>query len=390
MSYLNWPRRNRFATNPLGVDSLYIAPTNARVLLTLWDFIVPNGVKMVSQIVVTSPPGARTDPNGLPMGIPNAPMPIANAFSKKPDAVTISISSPAVVSYLSHGLVVGKMVLFNTSGALPSGISSGTFYFVTSVTVDTFTISLVSGGSPLTTSSVQSGIHSLYYLNESVPTWSVVLLLHGIGANGGVVFTDSSLSAHVVETVLASVVTSTTLPKFGSSSMNFTSGRLVYADHDDWYWPDDFTVESWVNINTTGIGSGVSFFGQADSIGGGGNLSCRKNTADFVDLVVFNNIILTSTTALLQDVWYFIAVTRSGNIYRLFVNGVQEGGNYLLSTPVTNGVQKFSVGGAGEYVTGGYGGPYGERMCGKMAEFRVTKGLARYTSNFAVPTAAFS
>jgi len=76
--------------------------------------------------------------------------------------VTISNATPAVVTRASHGLVVGDSLSFSTTGALPTGITAGTVYFIISAgfTTSAFRISLTSGGAAINTTSVGSGTHT--------------------------------------------------------------------------------------------------------------------------------------------------------------------------------------------------------------------------------------
>lgn len=55
----------------------------------------------------------------------------------------MTISTPCVVTYAGHGLVAGDMVWFETTGALPTGITANTHYYVrsTGLTANTFQIS---------------------------------------------------------------------------------------------------------------------------------------------------------------------------------------------------------------------------------------------------------
>jgi len=76
---------------------------------------------------------------------------------------TVTIASPAVFTKVAHGLSVGTILTFTTTGALPTGLTGGgsVQYFVVSVpTADTFTVSTTFGGSPVTTSGSQSGTHT--------------------------------------------------------------------------------------------------------------------------------------------------------------------------------------------------------------------------------------
>lgn len=87
--------------------------------------------------------------------------------------VTITIASPGVVSWPDHGLEANDAVVFSTTGALPTGITAGTFYYVieTGLTDDTFRFSATLGGSAVATSGSQSGTHTAEARYEGVFQW---------------------------------------------------------------------------------------------------------------------------------------------------------------------------------------------------------------------------
>lgn len=74
---------------------------------------------------------------------------------------TVTIASPGVFTQTSHGLNVGDEVSFITSGALPTGLSADTYYFVISqgLTNDAFEVSATKDGTAINTSGSQSGTH---------------------------------------------------------------------------------------------------------------------------------------------------------------------------------------------------------------------------------------
>jgi len=76
-------------------------------------------------------------------------------------AVTISIASPGVITSNTHGLVVGEQVFLTTTGALPTGLSANTRYYVVSSATNTITVSTTLGGTAINTSGSQSGTHTL-------------------------------------------------------------------------------------------------------------------------------------------------------------------------------------------------------------------------------------
>jgi hypothetical protein len=76
---------------------------------------------------------------------------------------TVTIASPAVFSLTAHGLVENDTVVFTTTGALPTGLTVGTTYYVIAagLTADTFEVSTSQGGSAVNTSGTQSGVHKV-------------------------------------------------------------------------------------------------------------------------------------------------------------------------------------------------------------------------------------
>lgn len=88
--------------------------------------------------------------------------------------VTITIASPAVLTSNGHGLLVGDRVILTTTGSLPTGLTSGTTYYVSAVlTSDTFKVSATLGGADINTSGSQSGTHTLRPLQPSNRTISL-------------------------------------------------------------------------------------------------------------------------------------------------------------------------------------------------------------------------
>lgn len=84
------------------------------------------------------------------------------AACPKSSVVTISSASPAVITWTAHELAVNQPVVFSTTGALPTGLTAGTTYYVRSagLTADEFTVSLTPGGSAVNTSAAGSGTHT--------------------------------------------------------------------------------------------------------------------------------------------------------------------------------------------------------------------------------------
>jgi hypothetical protein len=90
-------------------------------------------------------------------------------------AVTMTIASPAVVTWTAHTLVAGDAVVFNTTGALPTGITAGTTYFVIAagLTANAFQFSATPGGAAVNTSGTQSGAHNAFGMTSDSKRYTV-------------------------------------------------------------------------------------------------------------------------------------------------------------------------------------------------------------------------
>lgn len=74
--------------------------------------------------------------------------------------VTMTIASPCVVSWATHGQADGTPVVFTTTGNLPTGITASTVYYIINSTANTFQVSATLDGAPIVTTGSQSGTHT--------------------------------------------------------------------------------------------------------------------------------------------------------------------------------------------------------------------------------------
>ena len=192
---------------------------------------------------------------------------------------------------------------------------------------------------------------------------------------------------------------STGASKFGGSSL-LVDGNSDYVSISDSYWntcisSGDFTVELWARFDSASLdGSTQTTFAsnRGDISGGSSNgWVFRKFTDNVISWYmrqgsdwVYINYAQGTRTAVSADTWYHLAVTRSGNTWKLFLNGTAED-TITNSTSIVDGGADGLVVGA---LAGGIaGGPY-HYMDGYIDDVRITVGHARYTSNFTAPTSA--
>jgi hypothetical protein len=88
-------------------------------------------------------------------------------FAHVGDTVTISIASPAKITLAGSSFHDGDKVVFRTTGALPTGLSAGIYYWVKNTTVNDFEVSTTYGGASVNTSGTQSGTQSLRVHNSA-------------------------------------------------------------------------------------------------------------------------------------------------------------------------------------------------------------------------------
>lgn len=133
---------------------------------------------------------------------------------------TITIATPGVVTATAHGLGVGAAVVFTTSGALPTGITASTTYYVcggANLQTNTFTIatSLANAQAQppteIATSGSQSGAHTL---TITAPTGTLTVA-DDTGWLSGDTIAVASTSRTFTDCepmLLTSAATATTLP----------------------------------------------------------------------------------------------------------------------------------------------------------------------------------
>jgi hypothetical protein len=213
---------------------------------------------------------------------------------------------------------------------------------------------------------------------------SVVLLLHGDGADNSTTFVDSSTSAKTV-TANGGAKISATSPKFGTGSMGLTAATsdfLELADSEDWaFGSGDFTIEGWAYpYSQTASGTVIAQWGASQNslfFGVGSGYGVYRSTSGGDSQLILP---LNSWPAANQ--WIHWAICRGGTSMRLFINGVQQGSTFNISTgSFHNSTNPLRIG------YDSHGNPL---FNGKLDDIRITKGVARYTADFTVPSSAYS
>jgi len=206
---------------------------------------------------------------------------------------------------------------------------------------------------------------------------SVSLLLHMDGSNGSTTFTDSSSNGFAVS-VFGDAQITTTDPKFGTGALTLDGNGdylTLPANAAFQFGTGDFTVEFFVYRTSTALDQGIFTFGAANALSG---LFAAMDNANLEVGVLGGDPPQISGGTLSLNTWHHVAITRSGTNLRAFIDGVQFGSTVTNSTNLTDDQLKIGYSFNTTFV-----------MTGKLDEFRVTKGVARYTANFTPPTAPF-
>lgn len=179
-------------------------------------------------------------------------------------------------------------------------------------------------------------------------------------------------------TTLGDAKVSTAQAKFGTTSVAFDgTGDYLFRPSSDLFGfgLSDFTIECWVR---TTVKNTVIFDNRAASniIPGVFFIQATTGRIGYFDNTVGS--LSGSTTDVANGQWNFLAWSRSGGTFRMFVNGLQE---YSGSVTGNFGSTRPCYIGASNALSSFFDG--------HMQDLRITKGVARYTANFTPPTQPF-
>jgi hypothetical protein len=183
----------------------------------------------------------------------------------------------------------------------------------------------------------------------------------------------------VAETVSTAQV-STNPVKYGTGSIKFngSTDRLTIKRSDLFdFGTGDFTIESWIYFNS--VASIQAFATNYLNSSTGWGWQWRSDTGAW-NFGYGDTGLISYTNTPVVGTWIHSAVSRSNNVLRMFVNGV------LVST-VTNST---NMSGTTTDLTLGVNPFAGgvQYFNGYLDDFRITKGVGRYTANFTPPQQA--
>lgn len=206
---------------------------------------------------------------------------------------------------------------------------------------------------------------------------SVVLLMHMDGSNGSTTFTD--VKSHTM-TANGNAQITTAQSVFGGASALFdgTGDYVSTPDSADWdFGTGDFTIEARMRFAGSVNGSVIASTYTSASSG----WFFRVGNSGLMEFGSSGDTPIASVSwSPSANTWYAVACVRSaGNIY-FFADGVQQGSAVANTENITGSTATLKVGSLNGTVSS---------LNGQIDELRITKGVARYTSNYTLPTSAF-
>lgn len=220
------------------------------------------------------------------------------------------------------------------------------------------------------------------------------LLLHFNGADAAVATYDGSGEDGVAGRIVNFYGTAqfdTAQSKFGGASILFDGNSdLIYtgADSRDWDFAGDFTIDLWARFSAVTTGDYQYILGNADwyngSDGWGLVLGSSNDSLYFTanwDTNHWDVSAIATSTGIVADTWYHIAVVRYGSTLNIYLNG----------TAIKEITDSTSIGTTANWmVSGRNANTANYYMGGWISEIRISKGIARWKSNFTPPTRQYS
>jgi len=205
--------------------------------------------------------------------------------------------------------------------------------------------------------------------------------MHFSGSNGSTTFIDNSPTPKTATSNNGASI-STAQIKFGGTSGLFdgTNYYVTVPDNSEFdFGAGDFTIEYWEYrtasttykpvISRNSAGQPPWMLGWSD----GGNINFFAGNGSSWSIAT--NI---SMGVITTNVWTHYAVTRQGNTFRTFQNGIQIS-TFTSAATLPDGAGSLQIGSyAAAYYYPGY-----------LDELRLTKGVARYTGSFVTQSAEF-
>ena len=165
---------------------------------------------------------------------------------------------------------------------------------------------------------------------------------------------------------------STSVKKYGTGSLAFNGSSSLSQPSSNQYifQVGDLTIEAWIYFNTVTSGTWCT-----TNVSGGFYWQYYSSAVQFG--LAGGGAFVSSSWTPSASTWYHVATVRSGNTITHYINGTSIGSGTLIGAIYATTTLQIGTGAAG----GSFNG--------YIDDFRITKGIARYTTNFTPPAQAF-
>ena len=145
----------------------------------------------------------------------------------------------------------------------------------------------------------------------------------------------------------------------------------------------DFTIEVWIYPTKISTTNGIAIVSNRTDNTANTTFGCLWSNSNGIYLHTYSTAILNSAVQPTINVWQHVAYVRSSGTLKIYLNGSQIGSSTSFTADISSQVGWY-VGKDGTHSASG-----AETFQGYMQDFRITRGYARYTSNFTPPTSQF-
>lgn len=228
-------------------------------------------------------------------------------------------------------------------------------------------------------------------VNGGIDAYAVAAY-HFDGADESTTITDSSTGGSHTGTCVNAKL-DTAQKKFGSASLILggTGGYVTIGDSADFtFGAGDFTIDFWVRLSSLPSASDYyTFYSQYQNDSNCCYFALLNNLGNYYLIFEYKDggttraNFLTAPITLSSGEWYHVALVRSGSSQFVFINGISQTLN------VSTAFGSNSLGDiAADVQVGAYNSAL--ELAGWLDELRISKGVARWTADFTVPSVAYS
>jgi len=279
------------------------------------------------------------------------------------------------ISFSGNQLEVFTIDPYVTAGGFGSGWNFGSRFngYIDDIRITKGVCRYTSNFTPPTQPFIGKPIvgNDLYYYATS-------LLLKGDGTNGSTNIVDSSFDPKTI-TANGDAQISTAQSKFGGSSIAFDgAGDYISTPNNAAfdYGTSNFTIEFWYKFAAT---PGADQYIYSQRLDSNNFVYIYATGSSFVlyKFDGFGSLTLTGSTTHNTTTWSHLAAVRNGTTFTLYKDGT-------ALNSITNNATFASLG--VQLDIGIWSGPSPSlAFNGYIDDLRITKGIARYTSNFTPP-----